>query len=73
MLVKAKWNIKDDSGWHMTGEVFQTKEDLGDAVEILDGAPKRKMPEVTEDAKAAPETEENEAPRAGRKKAKAAE
>lgn len=36
MLVKAKWSIKDASGWHNAGEEFQTEEDLGDAVERLE-------------------------------------
>ena len=44
MLVKAKWNVKDSAGWHRSGEVFNTKEDLGDAVEVLD-MPKRQAPE----------------------------
>lgn len=41
MLVKAKWNVKDASGWHDAGEVFQTEQDLGDAVEVLDTPKKR--------------------------------
>ena len=36
MLVKAKWNVKDASGWHSAGEVFQTESNLGGAVEVLD-------------------------------------
>lgn len=40
MLVKAKWNVRDASGWHKAGEVFNTDADLGDAVEVLD-APKK--------------------------------
>lgn len=36
MLVKAKWNVKDASGWHDAGDVFETSDDLGDAVEVLD-------------------------------------
>lgn len=43
MLVKAKWNVKDSAGWHRSGEVFNTKEDLGEAVEVLD-MPKRQTP-----------------------------
>lgn len=35
MLVKALSNVKDCNGWHVTGEVFETEEDLGDAVETL--------------------------------------
>ena len=45
MLVKAKWNIKDASGWHTAGEIFQTNDDLGNAVEVLD-APKKAIPET---------------------------
>lgn len=41
MKVKAKWNVKDGSGWHCAGEVFETESDLGDAVIVLD-APKKK-------------------------------
>lgn len=40
MLVKAKWNVKDENGWHRTGEVFETETDLGRAVEVL-SAPKK--------------------------------
>lgn len=36
MLVKAKWNVKDANGWHNGGDVFQTEDDLGNAVEVLD-------------------------------------
>ena len=36
MKVRAKWNVKDAAGWHRTGSVFETEEDLGNAVEILD-------------------------------------
>jgi len=61
MLVKAKWNVKDAAGWHSAGEVFHTDEDLGDAVEVIEGkkpaaqkeekAPE-KMPEPAEEVKA---------------------
>ena len=43
MRVRAKWNVKDGSGWHSAGEVFETTSDLGDAVEVLD-APKHAEP-----------------------------
>ena len=43
MLVKAKWSVRDASGWHDAGEVFRTESDLGDAVEVLD-APKKAEP-----------------------------
>jgi hypothetical protein len=45
MLVKAKWNVKDASGWHGAGDVFETEDNLGNAVEILD-APKVKAADV---------------------------
>ena len=51
MLVKAKWNVKDSRGWHSAGEVFETEQDLGDAVEVL-VAPKHAEP-----VKAIPEKE----------------
>ena len=35
MLVKARYNIKDSSGWHNTGDVFETEDNLGKAVEVL--------------------------------------
>ena len=40
MLVKAKWNVKDATGWHSAGEVFDTENNLGDAVEVLE-APRK--------------------------------
>jgi hypothetical protein len=70
MLVKAKWNVKDEAGWHSTGDVFMTDADLGDAVEVLD-APK-KAPEATKvpDAPKAPEAPaEDEKPKTSRRKA----
>ena len=48
MLVKAKWNVKDSSGWHRAGEVFDTKEELGEAVELLE-APRRQKTEPKEE------------------------
>lgn len=53
MLVKAKWNVKDASGWHDAGEVFQTESNLGDAVEVLD-APKARPAEKPEVKKQEP-------------------
>lgn len=35
MLVKAKWNVKDGSGWHGKDEVFETESELGDAVTVI--------------------------------------
>lgn len=40
MLVKAKWNVKDAAGWHSAGEVFNTENNLGDAVEVIE-APRK--------------------------------
>jgi len=51
MLVKAKWNVKDSSGWHSAGEIFETDnvESLGGAVEVLN-APKKEEPAQAETA-----------------------
>lgn len=46
MKVRAKWNVKDGSGWHNAGEVFETESDLGSAVEILDAPEPVKEPEA---------------------------
>lgn len=35
MLVKAKCNVKDSSGWHVAGDIFETEADFGDNVEVL--------------------------------------
>ena len=51
MLVKAKCNVKDSSGWHKAGEVFRTDSNLGDAVEVLE-APKKAEPKKEEPVKA---------------------
>ena len=40
MKVRARNNVKDLNGWHMTGEGFETEEDLGNSVEVLE-APKQ--------------------------------
>lgn len=45
MLVKAKWNVKDSSGWHSAGEVFDTNDALGNAVELLEAPRRVKAPE----------------------------
>lgn len=39
MKVRAKWNIKDENGWHFTGEEFEAKDPaaLGEAVEPVKG------------------------------------
>lgn len=46
MKVKAKWNVKDETGWHRAGEVFETNLDLGDSVEVLE-APKDEKVDTT--------------------------
>lgn len=56
MLVKAKWNVKGSDGWHMTGEVFDTKEDFGDAVEVLDVPKKTPKAEPVKEPETVPET-----------------
>ena len=68
MLVKAKWSVKDGTGWHHAGEVFNTESDLGDAVEVLETPrkPAPKKAEVKEPEKVA------EAPAAEPEKAEAA-
>ncbi len=50
MRVKAKWNVKGSDGWHETGEIFETEEDYGDAVEVLEAKAEKQAP--------APKTEE---------------
>ena len=60
-MVKALRNVRDANGWHLTGSVFETKEDLGDAVQVL-SVPKKAEPKpepepVQDTAEAAPETE----------------
>ena len=54
MLVRAKWNVKDASGWHSVGTVFETEADLGDAVDVI-GAKKAEQPAETPEAKPAEE------------------
>lgn len=59
MLVKAKWNVKGLDGWHTAGEVFETDEDYGDAVDVIDGKPKRQPKKAPEKE---PEQEPEQAP-----------
>ena len=42
MKVKAKWAVKENGKWHMTGEVFETDSvgGLNGAVEVLDAGNK---------------------------------
>ena len=72
MLVKAKWSVKDSSGWHNAGELFNTDEDLGDAVEAIEAPVKaeRKKPEPEEAEKSAEKKPDKpaEAPRTTRRK-----
>ena len=60
MLVKAKWHVKDDFGWHDAGEVFDTTEDLGDAVEVLEKPAPRKQEPAKEPEKVAEPVKEPE-------------
>ena len=70
MLVKAKWNVKDEAGWHSTGDVFMTDADLGDAVEVLDAPKKAPEAPMVPDAQKAPEVPaEDEKPKTSRRKA----
>lgn len=67
MLVKAKWNVKDSTGWHRAGEVFQTDADLGDAVEAME-APKKpveKKPEPVPEPEKEPEQKKTTSRRKG--------
>lgn len=48
MLVRAKWNVKDASGWHSAGEVFETEADLGDAVDVVEAQKTVKKAETPE-------------------------
>ena len=52
MLVKAKWNVKDSSGWHNAGDVFETENDLGDAVEAFEAQNKAEPKPESEPVKA---------------------
>ena len=61
MKVRAKQNVRDASGWHLTGCVFETEEDLGAAVEVLD-APKRRPEPEPKPVEAAPAEEPKQEP-----------
>lgn len=58
MLVKAKWSVKDATGWHDAGEVFLTEQDLGDAVEVLDAPKKAAAEKAPEEPVKVPERAE---------------
>lgn len=55
MKVRAKWSVKDATGWHDAGEVFETEADLGNAVEVLEEA---KKPKAAKKAEPEPKPEE---------------
>lgn len=59
MKVKAKWSVKDATGWHDAGEVFETESDLGDAVEVLEAKKAKtvKEPEPAAEPEKEPEAE----------------
>jgi len=64
MLVKAKWNVKDAAGWHKAGEVFETSDNLGEAV-ILVGEPRKPVIKEPKDVPAEePEAEPVKEPEA---------
>ena len=48
--------MKDATGWHDAGEVFETESELGDAVEVLE-APKEKRPKKEPEPVKEPEPE----------------
>ena len=50
MKVRAKWNLKDESGWHKAGEVFEAEdpEVYGGGVELLERKEAPKAPETPE-------------------------
>ena len=73
MKVRAKWHVKDANGWHKPGEVFETNDDLGDAVDVLNEEPEPKQapedgqepdptPAGTPDDADEPEKEDEQAP-----------
>ena len=57
MKVKARHNVQDRNGWHLPGTVFETEEDLGEAVEILSG---ENPPESAREPEAVPEPKAEE-------------
>ena len=67
MKVRARWNVKDASGWHAVGEVFETEADLGSAVEVLEEAKPEAKPEKPEEPEA-PKEKAAEKPKTTRRK-----
>jgi len=60
MKVKARRNVRDANGWHVKGEVFETEQNLGDAVEVLSAtktAAKQEKPKAKEPVPEAPKEE----------------
>ena len=76
MLVKAKWTVKDASGWHNAGAVFDTESDLGDAVVVLNAPkkpaaqPEARKPEPEKAAETEPAKEPAKAPRSASRRKK---
>ena len=65
MLVKALCTIKDGTGTHSAGEIFETDEELGNLVTILEK--KEEKPEASVETPQ-PVPEESPKPRSSRKK-----
>ena len=75
MKVKAKWSVKDATGWHDAGEVFETESDLGNAVEVLEAEKAKpvKKPEPEKEPEAEPVQETAKPRSTTRRKAATAE
>ena len=65
MKVRAKWNVRDAAGWHVTGAVFETDEDMGDAVEVMEGPKRRAVKEPEPETAPEPETVTEAIPEGG--------
>lgn len=61
MLVKALCTIHDGNGWHNAGEIFETEDDLGDAVEAVKD--ETVEPETEPEPEDEPEKEPEKEPR----------
>lgn len=68
MKVRAKWNLKDESGWHRAGEVFETEhpEAYEGGVDVMEAEPAREATAAEE----APATETPAKPRARKTRVK---
>ena len=62
MKVVARQNVRDASGWHLKGQVFETEENLGAAVEVLDGPKPAPEAKEREPKAAEPESAPEKAP-----------